>query len=168
VLLLLRAVVPPLAAVLLELLLRAVVDLAALVLLLAALERVPELDVLLFARVPLDADALRLRVDLGLSSPMTGRFFFISPALSIAPSRTLPAASLTLPAASLTAAPASPSACAAPPATSPSLSLAFSIMSGTPPDDLDLLLDLRVVLLFLLWATLLPSFAVVLLPLRWG
>jgi hypothetical protein len=163
VLLLLRLVVPALA-VPLELVLRAAVDFAEvdfepLALLFA---------VLLFARLALDEDVLRLRVDLGLSSPMTGRFFLISPALSIAPSRTLPAASLTLPAASLTAEPASPSAWAAPPATSPSLSLAVSSISGTPPEDFDLLLDLREELLLRFWATELPSFAVVLLPLWWG
>jgi len=111
-------------------------DFAELVLLLAVLD----LARLVLLLVPLEDDVLRLRVVLGLSSPITGRFFFISPALSIAFPRTSPAVSLTVPAALITAEPASPSAFAAPPATSPSLSLAFPSPSGTPPDDFDLLL----------------------------
>jgi len=88
----------------------------------------------------LEEDVLRLRVVLGLSSPITGRSFFISPALSIAFPRTSPAVSFTVPAALLTTEPALPRASAAPPATSPSLSLAFPSTSGTPPEDFELLL----------------------------
>jgi hypothetical protein len=140
---------PPLA------LLFAALDFAELPLLFAALL----LALLLFEPPVLEREeeeVVRLLVERALpSSPITGRFFLISPALSMAPSRTFPAASLTFPAALLTAEPAPPRACIAPPATSPSFSLAFPSTSGTPPEDLDLLLDLRVVLLFF-WAICLP------------
>jgi hypothetical protein len=100
----------------------------------------PLLDALFLAvelRAPLE-EALEVAEDdrrrgVFFSSPIRGRFDTRSPAFSLAPSNTFPAASATFD-------PALPIASPASPAKSPTLSTTFPTTSGNPPD---LLLDLR-------------------------